>query len=122
MPTYIASYVHGEGIAGVLVELSIRESTSARTADLQLLGRELAMHIAAMAPRVVNPSQLNIDEWNEELARISSSASIAALPPAARLAALQAARVKYERDFCLLKRVRTAEALLNTNHCMSTIG
>ena len=101
---YVASYVHSDGIAGALVELSVGDITSAKTAELQDLGRELAMHITAMAPRVVNPSQLNIDEWNAELSRLSSSASIARLPPAERVEALRAARERYERDFCLLKQ------------------
>jgi elongation factor Ts len=44
----IATYLHGNRI-GVLVELS---------ADNQELGRDIAMHIAAMKPEVVNPEDI----------------------------------------------------------------
>lgn len=100
MPGLVASYVHDEGRIGVLVELRFRESTSARTTELNLLARELAMQVAAMQPAVVNPSQLNATEWSTELARLSSSPSIASLPAAE----LEAARRQYERNFCLLKQ------------------
>ena len=104
MPGCVTSYVHSEGTVGALVELRFKDSTSARTSELQTLARELAMQVAAMQPSVVNPSQLNSTEWSEELARISASASIAAMPPSERVEALREAREKYEGHFCLLKQ------------------
>jgi elongation factor Ts len=114
MPSYVATYMHGEGAIGVLVELRFRESTSARTSELQALGRDLAMHIAAMQPKVVHPAQLNIGEWSAELERISASPSIAAMLPEERVEALRMAREKYEDHFCLLKQpfIKSSSALV----------
>ena len=104
MPGYVCAYVHGEGAVGALVELRFRESTTARTSELQTLGRELAMQVAAMQPLVVNPSQIGTAEWSEELARISASPSIVAMSPPERVEALRKARERYEGHFCLLKQ------------------
>jgi translation elongation factor EF-Ts len=82
-----------------------RDDASPRTAELQLLAHELAMHIVAMAPRVVDASQLNIDEWNQELAQLSSSRGFATMLPTERIAAVQSARERFERSYCLLKYV-----------------
>ncbi len=46
---FIESYVHNGGI-GVLVELAFSDSTTARSDVFQRLAKDLAMHIAAMAP------------------------------------------------------------------------
>ena len=104
MPGYVASYVHGEGVVAALVELRFRDSASSRTSELQTLGRELAMQVAAMTPSVVNPSQLNTVEWKEELARISASPSIVAMSPSDRIEALRKARERHEAHYCLLKQ------------------
>lgn len=103
MPGYVATYVHGEGVASAAVVLRFRERTSSRLPEFQVLARELGMQVVAMKPLVVAPSDLNEDAWLQELSRLRGSS---ALPSAAadRMAWLQAARSRYERDFCLLKQ------------------
>ena len=48
----IASYLHTDRRKGALVELS-------GSGDLATLGRDIAMHVTASAPRVVNPEDLD---------------------------------------------------------------
>jgi elongation factor Ts len=102
MPGSIASYVHNEGALAALVELRYRESTTVRTEAFQALARDLAMHIVAMHPVVVKPSQLDRHAWSERLASLSSQ--LQQLPPQERLPQLERARTDYERSFCLLKQ------------------
>jgi len=49
---FIESYVHNGGI-GVLVELGISDSTVRKSGSFTQLAKDLAMHIAAMAPTSV---------------------------------------------------------------------
>ena len=50
----IASYVHANGKIGVVVKLLCETDFVARNEQFQKLGRELAMHIAAMNPASVS--------------------------------------------------------------------
>ena len=49
----VASYIHGEGKIGVLVELNCETDFVAKTEDFQHLGREIAMQCASMKPENV---------------------------------------------------------------------
>ena len=49
---FIESYVHA-GAIGVLIELGISDSTARRSESFTQLAKDLAMHIAAMAPASV---------------------------------------------------------------------
>ncbi len=46
----IVSYIHRDGGIGVLLELRCETDFVAKTAEFQALGRDIAMHIAAMNP------------------------------------------------------------------------
>jgi elongation factor Ts len=47
---YIGSYVHTNGMIGVLVELQCETDFVARNDEVRNLATEIAMHVAAMAP------------------------------------------------------------------------
>jgi elongation factor Ts len=49
----VAAYVHTGGKIGVLVEINCETDFAARSDDFQALVRNLAMHVAAAAPRFV---------------------------------------------------------------------
>jgi len=49
----IGHYIHMGGKVGVLVEVNCETDFVARTEDFQTLAKELAMHIAAVAPQYV---------------------------------------------------------------------
>src|SRR5439155_1499832 len=50
----VGSYIHAGGRIGVLIEVNCETDFVARTADFQTLVKDLAMHIAASEPRVVD--------------------------------------------------------------------
>jgi elongation factor Ts len=51
--TFIESYVHNGGI-GVLVELESSDSITIRSELFRLLAKDIAMHVAAMAPASID--------------------------------------------------------------------
>lgn len=54
----ISSYVHTNKKIGVLVELTCETDFVAKNRDFQNLGQDLAMHVAAMNPKYLNPEEI----------------------------------------------------------------
>lgn len=63
----VASYVHGNGKLGVLVEVNCETDFVARNDAFQDLVKDIAMHIAAAAPTVVRREELPADQLEREL-------------------------------------------------------
>lgn len=54
----VASYIHGEGRVGVLVEVNCETDFVAKSDPFNELVRDIAMHIAAAAPRYVSREEV----------------------------------------------------------------
>ena len=65
----VASYVHANGKIGVLVEVNCETDFVARNEAFQEFAREVALHVAAAAPRYVSEDDVP-DEAREAEARI----------------------------------------------------
>jgi len=65
----IASYVHGTGTIGVLLELGCETDFVAKNEEFVQLAKDLAMHVCAMAPTSVN----NEDGLGEESALLNQA-------------------------------------------------
>ena len=65
----VASYVHANGKIGVLVEVNCETDFVARNEAFQEFAREVALHVAAAAPRYVSEDDVP-DETREAEARI----------------------------------------------------
>ncbi len=55
----VVSYIHGEGNIGVLLQLNCETDFVSRNTEFEALGREVAMHIAAMNPMAVQEEDLD---------------------------------------------------------------
>lgn len=55
----IESYMHHNGKVGVLIELNCNTDFVARNPEFKQLAKDLAMHIAALNPQVVNREELD---------------------------------------------------------------
>jgi len=60
----VTSYIHAGGRIGVLLEVNSETDFVARNEEFQAFGRDVSMHIAAMAPQFVQ--QTDIDESTRE--------------------------------------------------------
>lgn len=63
----VASYVHADGRLGVLVELDCETDFVARTKGFREFARDVALHVAAAAPRYVSEDDVPEDEREAEL-------------------------------------------------------
>jgi len=61
----VVSYIHSNGRVGVLVKLLCETDFVARNEEFQELGRDIAMHVAALNPKYLKPE----DVTGEEIAR-----------------------------------------------------
>ena len=62
----VTSYIHTGGKIGVLVEVNCETDFVARTDDFQGLVRDIAMHVAAAAPRFVRREDVNEEVLADE--------------------------------------------------------
>lgn len=70
----IATYLHGNGRVAAMVKLYCETDFVARNSDFQELGRDIAMHVAAMNPTVLRAEDVSEEAvtaersvWAEEL-------------------------------------------------------
>lgn len=62
----VGAYVHPGGKIGVLVEINCETDFVARTAEFQLLLKDIAMQVAAANPRVVRREEVSAEELEKE--------------------------------------------------------
>jgi elongation factor Ts len=62
----VASYIHGGGSLGVLVEINCETDFVARTEDFQELVKDVAMHIAAADPRFIRREEVTSEVLDHE--------------------------------------------------------
>jgi len=62
----VTSYIHGMGKVGVLVEVNSETDFVARNEQFQELAKDIAMHIAAIAPQYVSRDEVPQDEVDRE--------------------------------------------------------
>lgn len=62
----IYAYIHGGGRVGVLLELLCETDFVARNDEFKQLAHDIALHIAAMNPLVVSPSDISAETLEKE--------------------------------------------------------
>ncbi len=100
----VASYIHTGSKIGVLLEVNCETDFAARGADFQTLVRDVAMHVAAAAPRFVRredvPEKVLADE--REIARDQALKS--GKPPAVVEKIVEGRLEKFFAEACLLEQ------------------
>jgi len=100
----VGSYIHAGGRIGVLIEVNCETDFVARTADFQTLVKDLAMHIAASEPRVVDREEVTEDVLNEEREIYRQQAAASGKPPAVVEKIVAGRMEKFYQEFCLMEQ------------------
>lgn len=100
----VTSYVHGGGKIGVLVEVNCETDFTARNDQFQDLARDIAMHIAAAAPRYLSREEVTdaILAKEREIARDQAIAS--GKPEAVVERIVNGKMEKFYEENCLLEQ------------------
>jgi elongation factor Ts len=62
----VSSYIHGAGKVGVLLEVNCETDFVAKTDDFQALVADIALHIAAIAPKCVTREEVQAEDMEKE--------------------------------------------------------
>ena len=122
----VASYIHGEGRVGVLLEVNCETDFVARTEQFRAFVRDVAMHIAAASPSWVTPEEVPADIIAKEK-EIAIALMQASGKPAAVLENIAEGKIKkFYEDNCLLHQAfvkdpnKTIDQL--TKELIATLG
>ena len=100
----VASYIHGGGRIGVLIEVNCETDFVARTEDFQELVRDLAMQVAASAPSYVSRHQVPEDIVGKERLILEEQAQASGRPEPIVAKMVDGRLEKYFQEICLLEQ------------------
>jgi elongation factor Ts len=119
-------YSHGKGRVGVMVEVNCETDFVARSEEFRKFAHELALQIAAAAPRYIRAEDIPAQVLQEEQEKSRQMALADGKPPAVIDRIIEGRLEKFKDEACLLRQpyVRddslTVEALLH--QIIGTIG
>ncbi|MDE0960756.1 MAG: translation elongation factor Ts [Planctomycetota bacterium] len=99
---WIGSYIHSNGRIGVIVEVLCETDFVAKNETFQTLIRDIAMHIAAMNPMAVSPSEL--DQAVVERERAVFAEQVKDKPENLQGNIVEGKLQKYYSEVCLLNQ------------------
>lgn len=100
----IESYIHGGGKLGVLVEVNCETDFVARTTEFHELSHDIAMQIAAAAPRYVSREDVPEDEVQGEREIFAAQAKRQGKPEAVVEKIVKGRLEKFYEEVCLLEQ------------------
>lgn len=98
----VSSYIHAGGKVGVLVELQCETDFVARNDEFQEFAREVAIHIAAAAPRYVSAAEVPAADVEAERKILIEKASIEGKPEHVVEKIVEGQIAKWKREIVLL--------------------
>lgn len=122
----IFSYIHAGGKLGAMVEIACETDFVANTEQFQALGHDIAMHIAAAAPEVVNREQISTTNLEKE-SEIYKAQALNEGKPEHIVEKIVAGRLeKYYKEVVLLEQPYVKDPEKNigdlVNETISTLG
>ncbi len=100
----VSSYIHIGGRIGVLLEVNCETDFVARNADFQALVKDLAMHIAASAPRVISRDDVTPELLEGEREIFLEQARISGKPDAVVEKIVAGKMEKFYEQNCFLEQ------------------
>ncbi len=100
----VASYIHHSGKVGVLVELDCQTDFTANSGDFVDFVKELAMHIAAAAPRYLSPEDVPEQVLEQEREIYRHQAEAEGKPSHVMEKIVEGRLKKFYQEVCLLQQ------------------
>lgn len=100
----VASYIHGEGKVGVLVEINCETDFVARTDQFRQFVKDVSMHIAAANPQWVNATEVPADVLAKEKEIAIAQMSNSGKPQAVLEKIAEGKLKKFYEDNCLMNQ------------------
>lgn len=100
----VASYIHGNGRIGVLLEVNIETDFAAKNEDFQQFAKDIAMQIAAMNPKYVRREEVPTEMVDKEKAILKSQALNEGKPEAIVDKIIEGRIDKFFKQICLVEQ------------------
>jgi elongation factor Ts len=100
----IGSYIHMTGKIGVLIEVNCETDFVARNEEFKALVKNIAMHIAAAAPKYVAPADVPAEILEQERAIAREQFKDSKKPPAIIEKIVEGKLTKFYEEFCLMEQ------------------
>lgn len=100
----VFSYIHMGGKIGVLLEINCETDFVAKSDDFQALGHDVAMHIAAAAPKYVTTEEVDTTELDKEKEILRAQALNEGKPEAVVDRMVEGRIKKYYKEVCLMEQ------------------
>lgn len=100
----VASYVHATGKIGVLIEVQCETDFVARNEEFQEFAREVALHVAAAAPRYVSVEEIPEEVEAAERAVFEGKAAEEGKPENVRERIVEGQLGKWRKEITLLEQ------------------
>lgn len=100
----VTSYIHGLGKVGVLVEINSETDFVARNEEFQNLANDIAMHIAAAAPRYLTQDEVEQADIDRERDVYRAQLEAEGKPAEMIEKILEGKMGKFYQEFCLLNQ------------------
>ena len=114
----VESYIHAGGRIGVLLEVNIETDFAAKNEDFRAFVKDVAMQVAATAPRWVSKEEVPQDEIDKEKEIIKNKALNEGKPEKIIDKIVEGSLTKFYKENCLLEQeyvkddTKTIEILL----------
>ena len=119
---FVASYIHGGGRIGILVEVE----TSAVNDDLQEAAKNIAMQIAAMSPKYISRNDISSDFINHEKdiikAQIKNDPANEKKPENIIEKMIEGRLNKELKEVCLLDQVYVKDGDMNVGQYLDSVS
>jgi elongation factor Ts len=100
----IGSYIHMTGKIGVLIEVNCETDFVARNEEFKELVKNIAMHIAASAPKYVAPADVPAEILEQERAIAREQFKDSKKPPAIIEKIVEGKLTKFYEEVCLMEQ------------------
>ena len=100
----VASYIHMGGKIGVLVEVNCETDFVAKSDDFQALVKDIALHIAAAAPKYVREEEVDATELENEKEILRAQALNEGKPANIVERMIEGRIKKYYEEICLMNQ------------------
>ena len=105
----VASYIHHNGKVGVMLELNCETDFVARNPEFQTLAREIALHIASMAPLAIDKSGVPAEAVEKERRIFAEQARQSGKPEQIIAKMIEGKVESYYKDVALLSQAWVKE-------------
>jgi elongation factor Ts len=98
----VGSYIHTGGKIGVLVDIRCETDFVARTPEFQTLVKEIAMHVAALAPRFISKEDVTPEVLEKEREILRAQSENSGKPANIIEKMIEGRLQKFYKEACLL--------------------